>query len=125
MISAASRPDLGYFWVHTLFGQIVNSEDDAAKIWKTAEKVTAEYGVPGPHRFVPYEKTLVEPATVDMRELIEGQQGEAIYKMTIHDVKYDRNGGDQLLGRDGRSLGSTAVDSAYEYILRRTLEQAR
>lgn len=118
------KPDLGYFWLHTLFGRVVKEDAAAKALWSRAPKVTGEYSVPGPHRFVPYEDVLVEPPKPDLKELVEGASGEPIYKMTIHDVKYDKSGRDVLLDRNGTAFPGSAHESAYSYILRRTLAQA-
>merc|ERR1712083_383980 len=72
------------------------------------------------------EKTLTIPPTAEVRKLIEDRADQPVYKMTIHDVKYDKGGGTMLLDRSGQPFPRGRIaDSAYEFILRRTLEQAK
>lgn len=118
------RPDLGYFWLHTLFDQLVQDDETSRELWARAPKVSAEYEAPGPHRLMPYETVLAQVPSDEVIALIEGEESEPVYKMTIHDVKYDKAGGEMLLTRDGKALAN-AQDSGFEFILRRTVEQAQ
>jgi len=120
------RPDLGYFWVHTLFGDLVQRDQVARDEWAAVPRRSGEYGVPGPHRWMPYETRLTQPPSESDKELVEGGDGEPLYKMTIHDVKFDRAGGPLLLDRSSQPLpGANAEDSLFEFLLHHTLQQAQ
>lgn len=117
------RPDLEYFWLHLLFGQLVQDNRAIKDVWQRAKKPTAEYGLPGPHLHMPYEKVLARPPTEAFKEVL-AKKAEPIYKLTIHDVKFDKKR-DVLLQRDGSEFpGIRASSSGFEYLMKQTLEEA-
>lgn len=117
------RPNLEYFWLHALFGQLVQENPLAKDVWERAKKLTAEYAQPGPHLHMPYEEVLAKPPSTTFKELVE-KKSEPIYKLTIHDVKFHKTR-DVLLQRDGSEFhGFAASSSSFEYLMRRTLEEA-
>eukprot|EP00435_Cladocopium_sp_Y103_P049071 s3254_g14.t1 len=117
------RPDLEYFWLHLLFGQLVQDNHVIKDVWQRAKKPTAEYGLPGPHLHMPYEKVLARPPTEAFKELL-AKKAEPIYKLTIHDVKFDKKR-DALLQRDNSEFpGLRASSSGFQYLMKETLEEA-
>eukprot|EP00927_Polykrikos_kofoidii_P072409 TRINITY_DN68529_c0_g1_i1.p1 TRINITY_DN68529_c0_g1~~TRINITY_DN68529_c0_g1_i1.p1 ORF type:complete len:374 (+),score=51.79 TRINITY_DN68529_c0_g1_i1:37-1122(+) len=125
-LPSEQRPDLGYFWAHQLFGKLVEDNEHAKSLWTKATKLSGEYEVPGPHRLMPYEKMLARKPSDELRNIIEDEAGDPVFKLTIHDVKFDKAGGPYLLRRNGEPFGGMrAADSGLEYVLTRTMEQAR
>jgi len=119
------RPNLEYFWFHALFGQLVKDNATAADLWGRTRKLTAEYRQPGPHHYMPYEEVLVRPPSPEFKRRVEETEEVPVLKLTIHDVKYDREGRDVLLQRDGTAFpGVKASESGFEYLMSRTLEKA-
>jgi len=123
---AKERPNLEYFWFHVLFGKLVQENATAKDLWQRARKLAAEYKQPGPHRFMPYEEVLVKPPDEEFkREVEKVEEEEPVLKLTIHDVKYNREGRDVLHQRDGSDFRVKASQSSFEYLMQRTLEKAR
>ncbi|CAE8640182.1 unnamed protein product, partial [Polarella glacialis] len=46
---SATRPDLGFFWVHHLFGELVSEDAAHASAWAEVPRISGEYGVSGPN----------------------------------------------------------------------------
>ncbi|OLQ05039.1 hypothetical protein AK812_SmicGene11804 [Symbiodinium microadriaticum] len=123
---AKERPNLEYFWFHVLFGKLVQENATAKDLWQRARNMAAEYKQPGPHRFMPYEEVLVKPPDEEFKRQVENvEEEEPVLKLTIHDVKYNREGRDVLHQRDGSDFRVKASQSSFEYLMQRTLEKAR
>mmetsp|Transcript_64365 Transcript_64365/g.199332 ORF Transcript_64365/g.199332 Transcript_64365/m.199332 type:complete len:254 (-) Transcript_64365:52-813(-) len=113
-----ARKDLGFFWLHHLFGHMMTAPADGAEsdgdeqvreAWASVPRVTGEYGVRGPHYFVPYSNTLKLPPTPELKAVVEGEVGTPMWKLTNHEVKLD----------------SVGPDSCYWVLLEETRRQAR
>jgi len=117
-----TRPNLEYFWLHVLFGKLVQENHAVKELWQRRKKLTGEYGLPGPHLLMPYEQVLAQAPTAQFKELL-AKKAEPIYKLTIHDVKFDKRS-NSLLQRDGSEFGIRAADSGFEYLMQKTLEEA-
>lgn len=87
----AHREDLGFFWVHKLFGRMTSEEGsgDAVAIdcWAQSAKITGEYGKEGPHFFVPYKDTLRLPPSRALLRTVLSEWDTPMYKLTNHEVK--------------------------------------
>merc|ERR1712232_139784 len=66
------RPDLGYYWLHVLFGQMVgdpivgklskgNVSEEARRIWASVPRVSGAWGEVGPNFWVMYDQKLKPP----------------------------------------------------------------
>jgi len=94
---ADTRNDLGFFWVHFLFGKTVaehghEGNEQARDTWKKVPRVSGEYGVAGPHFWVPYEQPLRPPPTQELQRTIESEWETPMWKLTNHEVKLDTVG---------------------------------
>lgn len=111
---SSTRIDLGFFWVHTLFGQLVadraaGGAAAARAAWALVPRVSGEYGVTGPHFWVKYTDRLKPPPTLEYRKLIEEERVTPMYKLTNHEVK----------------LNDVGPDSCYWVLLEDTRRHAR
>lgn len=117
---SSSRPDMGYFWVHKLFGQMVGDPivgqwsegyvDEEAKLsWAAVPRVSGEYGRRGPHFWVKYSEKLPAPPTREQLAAIEEDRETPMWKMTNHEVKLD----------------TIQPEAAYWVLLEATRRQAR
>lgn len=112
-LTASERPALGYFWAHHLFarevildGQFVDPA--AQEAWGLVPKRSGEYGVSGPHLFVPYSDTLRPPPTAELLKAIKEDQETPMWKLTNWEVK----------------LESVGRESCYWVLLEETRQQA-
>lgn len=92
----ARRKDLGFFWVHHLFAQLVGvngelAEDDAAiaarAAWEQVPRISGEYGVRGPHFWVKYNDKIRPRPTLEHQAIIDNDRETPMYKLTNHEVK--------------------------------------
>eukprot|EP00434_Breviolum_minutum_P031855 symbB.v1.2.028172.t4/scaffold2961.1/size66437/4 len=127
-----TRPNLEYFWLHVLFGKLVQENHAVKELWQRRKKLTGEYGLPGPHLLMPYEqakgffdtsKVLAQAPTAQFKELLAKKARTGDSRRTIHDVKFDKRS-NSLLQRDGSEFGIRAADSGFEYLMQKTLEEA-
>lgn len=103
------RDDLGFFWVHKLFGQLVSTDEVARREWSLVLPMTGEYGVRGPHYFVKYSDKLVLPPTPELQSSIDNDNDTPMWKLTNHEVK----------------LKDVGPESCYVVLLETTRNQAR
>lgn len=112
-----SRKDLGFFWVHHIFGQIVGhalsisgkSDAEAKRAWDSVPRMTGEYGSKGPHYWVPYTKTLKPAPTPEFQAVLTGDRETPMWKLTNHEVK----------------LADVGQDACFWVMLEETRRQAR
>lgn len=109
-----SRKDLGFFWVHQLFGQVVSEgthyfSAEAQAAWAAVPARTGEYGVVGPHYFVPYNDKLRPPPTEEFQQAIHNDRETPMWKLTNHEVK----------------LADVGPESCYRVLLEETRKQAQ
>mmetsp|Transcript_104875 Transcript_104875/g.338231 ORF Transcript_104875/g.338231 Transcript_104875/m.338231 type:complete len:440 (+) Transcript_104875:212-1531(+) len=98
LFPVALRPDLGFFWLHRLFGQLIAGSDpyggvrdnegdaSARRAWNNVPRVTGEYGRPGPHFWVVYNKRLRAPATPEYLDIIQHDEETPMWKLTNREV---------------------------------------
>lgn len=89
------RPELGFFWLHKLFGQLVDgdgSDASASRAWAPVPKVTGEYGVVGPHFWVKYNERLRPKPTPKYQAVIDENRDTPMWKLTNHEVKLNEVG---------------------------------
>jgi len=111
------RKDLGFFWVHHIFGQMVAcAAGEAAgeasaerRAWELVPRVTGEYGVRGPHYFVPYTERLRPAPGPELKEVLEDDAETPMWKLTNHEVK----------------LADVGPESCYWMLLEATRRKAR
>lgn len=117
LLPTAKRSDLGFFWVHQLFGQITSSpeldvqagEEEARAAWQAVPHLSGEYGVQGPHYWVPYRDSLPGPPDASRRAAIFEDEETAMWKLTNHEVK----------------LSEVGPESCYRILLEETRRRAR
>merc|ERR1712129_659424 len=81
------------------------------KAWARVPRVTAEWGVCGPHLFVPYRERALKPCSVRLRASIEMDFETPMWKLSHHQIRLD--------------LGEFTEQSCVRHLLRRTREQVR
>jgi len=94
---SSKRQDLGFFWLHKLFGQLVGDplvaslglrvEAEIRRAWMEVPKISGEYGAPGPHFWVKYNDKLRPRPTAEHQRLIEEDTETPMCKLTNHEVK--------------------------------------
>merc|ERR1719474_1971969 len=116
----SSRPNLGFFWLHKLFGHMVGDpivgkfdpksvDADVKRRWELVPRVSGEYGVTGPHFWVKYTDKLKPAPTAEHQAVIDGDRDTPMFKLTNHEVK----------------LRDVGPESCYWVLLRTTQRQAQ
>eukprot|EP00928_Gymnodinium_smaydae_P039485 TRINITY_DN2696_c0_g1_i2.p1 TRINITY_DN2696_c0_g1~~TRINITY_DN2696_c0_g1_i2.p1 ORF type:complete len:396 (+),score=94.74 TRINITY_DN2696_c0_g1_i2:87-1274(+) len=90
----AARLDLGFFWVHQIFGRMVqpggpDSETSLCRSWEEVPRISGEYGVVGPHYWVEYKDKLPMPPTEEYRRVIAEDRSTPMWKLTNHHFKLE------------------------------------
>eukprot|EP00429_Kryptoperidinium_foliaceum_P098695 CAMPEP_0176247094 /NCGR_PEP_ID=MMETSP0121_2-20121125/32780_1 /TAXON_ID=160619 /ORGANISM="Kryptoperidinium foliaceum, Strain CCMP 1326" /LENGTH=329 /DNA_ID=CAMNT_0017586743 /DNA_START=106 /DNA_END=1093 /DNA_ORIENTATION=+ len=117
---SSRRTDLGFFWLHKLFGKIVGDplvgrpdpkeiDEEVKRRWALVPRISGEYGVKGPHFWVKYTNTLRPPPTPEYRRIIDEERETPMWKLTNHEVK----------------LNDVGPESCYWVLLEATRRQAR
>jgi len=94
------RLDLGFFWLHKLFGLMVGDplvagqqgeafpiDQEARRLWSHVPKISGEYGFKGPHFWVKYNEKLRVPPSQAALRFIEEDIETPMWKLTNHEVK--------------------------------------
>ncbi|CAE8642822.1 unnamed protein product [Polarella glacialis] len=79
---SAARTDFGYFWLHTIFGQVVEQDQLAKQAWAATPRHTAESGRQGPHLFVPYVQRLWPAPGPEIRAAVDADASTPMWKLT-------------------------------------------
>jgi len=117
---SAQRADLGFFWVHKLFGLMVGDplvgrpdpkriDGEVKRRWSLAPRISGEYGVKGPHFWVKYTNKLRPAPTPEYRAIIDDDRETPMWKLTNHEVK----------------LADVGPESCYWVLLEETRRHAR
>jgi len=106
-----SPADSGYFIFHFSFGDLIlddGGNETIKELWAKMPHLTASYGEPGPHFFVPYQQTLPIPCTEKLRNATDNDHQTPMWKLTHYQVNFTE----------------TSEDSCYRTVVNATLRQA-
>lgn len=92
MLAYWSKPslawDLGYWALHTGFAQMTSDGNATARrAWGRVPRVTADWGVCGPHLLVPYAEKMIPPCTTQLRAAVKSDLETPMWKLSHHLIK--------------------------------------